>query len=364
MMRLFIFIVMLLHGLIHFLGFAKAFNLFEISDLTLSISKSVGGIWLLAALLFLFTGIIVLFRKAWVWIPASIVLIISQVLIVMAWSDAKFGTIPNMIILIFTLFKFASWKFNTQINEEIDNLLAQQKSLQTQIINEKMLENLPSSVKQWLMTIGVVGKEPIRSAYFSQKGQMKLKQNQKDWSPANVEQYVTTVHPGFLWKVNMKMNPLIEVAGRDKFQNGNAAMAIKVSSLIPVVNIVNDSKTNQSTLQRYLMELPWYPSAALNSYIKWEEIDQHTAKATMTYKGVEGSAIFYFDDVGRFIKVSAMRYKDNTEKAKLVECIGEVKESRMIEGIEIPTKMDITWVLEDGLFNWYKLEVLEAKYNF
>ncbi|WP_211171183.1 DUF6544 family protein [Bacillus sp. DNRA2] len=363
-MRLFIFIVIILHGLIHFMGFVKAFNLFEITDLTLAISKPTGVFWLICALLFLISGILVLLRKAWVWMPASIVSIASQILILIVWNDAKFGTIPNVIILIFALFTYASWKFNSQIDQEIDVILSHHDSTLTQIVTEQILEDLPFPVQKWLKSINVVGKESIKIAYFSQKGKMKLKPSQKDWFPSTVEQYVTTEKPGFIWKVHMNMSSLIHVVGRDKFHEGKAAMTIKVGSLFPVVNMFDDDKTNQSTLQRYLMELPWYPTAALNSYITWEEIDDKSAKATMTYKGVTGSATFHFDERGQLLKVSAMRFKDSDENAKLIECVGEVKENRMIDGILIPSKMSITWVLDDGLFNWYQLEINEAKYNF
>nr|WP_202617768.1 DUF6544 family protein [Bacillus dakarensis] len=134
---------------------------------------------------------------------------------------------------------------------------------------------------------------------------MKLKPNQKTWYTAEVEQYVTTNQPGFLWKVKMKMSPFMHVVGRDKFQDGKAAMTMKMGSLLSVVNTADHEKINQSSLSRYLMEIIWVPSTALSPYITWKEIDQNSAEATMTYKGVSVSAVFYFDDSGDFLKVSA-----------------------------------------------------------
>lgn len=82
--------------------------------------------------------------------------------------------------------------------------------------------------------MGIIGKKEIQSAYFEQFGQMKLRPDQIVWSPAKVEQYVTIDSPGFLWKVNMKMNSFLNVVGRDLFQQGKAAMTIKIASLLPV----------------------------------------------------------------------------------------------------------------------------------
>lgn len=363
MLKLIFLIILVLHGLIHLVGFVKAFGLAEIGQMTQVISKPLGLGWLLALFLMLMVGVLVVNSKQWVWIPALIAVVISQILIIVSWQDAKYGTIPNLIIFIFAIFSFAAWDFNTQIDKEVDFLLSESKQAGTKIVNEQMLSPLPSPVKRWLNHVGIIGKEEIQSVYFEQIGQMKLKPDQKAWSPAKVEQYVRIDSPSFLWKVNMKMNSFLNVAGRDKFQQGKAVMTIKIGSLLPVVNVQNNEKTNQSAMQRFLMELPWYPSAALSPYITWEEIDQNTAKATMNYQGSIGTATFFFDESGDFVKVSAMRYKDANEDSKLVECIGEAKAYREMDGIRIPAKLNVTWQLDDGPFTWYKLEVLKVRYN-
>lgn len=363
MVKLIFPIILVLHGLIHLFGFVKAFGLAELSQLTQEISKPLGMVWLLVVFLMLMVGFFVVKSKQWVWIPASMAAVISQILIIFSWQDAKFGTIPNVIILLFAIFSFAAWDFNSKIEKEVSFLLAQSKHIGSKKVNEQMLRSLPSPVKRWLNHVGIIGKEVIHSAYFEQMGQMKLRPDQKSWFPAKVEQYVTIDSPGFLWKANLKMNSFLNVLGRDIFQQGKAAMTIKIGSLIPVVNVENKEKTNQSTLQRFLMELPWYPSAALSPYITWEEVDPNTALATMNYQGNIGRATFYFDEAGDFVKVSAMRYKEENEDSVLVECIGEAKAYGVLDGIRIPVKLKVTWQLEDGPFTWYELEVLKAKYN-
>lgn len=83
----------------------------------------------------------------------------------------------------------------------------------------------------------------------------------------------------------------------------------------------------------------------------------------MTYQGETGSATFYFNDIGDLLKVSAIRYKEHDDDSDLLECIGEVKKSRTIDGIKIPTEMNVSWVLEEGLFTWYKLEIYDVQYS-
>jgi hypothetical protein len=45
-MKIFFFLLILFHALIHLLGFLKGFQILELKEFTLSISKSMGLIWL------------------------------------------------------------------------------------------------------------------------------------------------------------------------------------------------------------------------------------------------------------------------------------------------------------------------------
>ena len=99
-MKTLFFIIILLHGLIHLMGFAKAFDLAEISELTLPISRKWGAVWLIAALTLILSGVLWLTNISSWWISAIIGVIISLVLVFTFWQDARFGSIPNLIILI------------------------------------------------------------------------------------------------------------------------------------------------------------------------------------------------------------------------------------------------------------------------
>lgn len=100
MLRIIFIMLIVLHGLIHLMGFAKAFGLAEIQQLKLPISKTAGVLWLGAALLFLATSIDFYLMWKWWWVLALAGVVLSQILVIIYWKDAKFATIPNIIILI------------------------------------------------------------------------------------------------------------------------------------------------------------------------------------------------------------------------------------------------------------------------
>ena len=98
-MRSIIFAFLLIHGCIHLMGFVKAFGLAEISELTLPITRNWGLLWLAAALILITAGVLWLLQLDSWWIAAGIGIILSQILVFVYWQDARFGTIPNIIIL-------------------------------------------------------------------------------------------------------------------------------------------------------------------------------------------------------------------------------------------------------------------------
>ncbi|MCC5908140.1 MAG: hypothetical protein JJU13_18130 [Balneolaceae bacterium] len=98
-MRSIVFAFLLIHGCIHLMGFVKAFGLAEVSELTLPISRTWGLLWLAAALILVIAGVLWLLKLDSWWIAATIGIILSQILVIVYWQDARFGTIPNLIIL-------------------------------------------------------------------------------------------------------------------------------------------------------------------------------------------------------------------------------------------------------------------------
>lgn len=102
-MRIALAVLILLHGLIHLLGPAKAFGWADVSQLRAPISPTAGLLWLAAAALLTAAASGLVLRAAWWWYLALPGVLLSQVLIVMAWGDAKFGTIANVIIAILLL---------------------------------------------------------------------------------------------------------------------------------------------------------------------------------------------------------------------------------------------------------------------
>ena len=361
-MRIALTLLIAIHGIIHLFGFFKAFGISEFNAISQSISKTFGIFWFLTFLLFVITVILILLHSNNWWLISFLAVIISQLLIFNYWSDAKFGTIANLIILFATIIGYSSFNFKEKIKGERKTLFENSQLKNQENITEKELLDLPPVVQKWFINSGVMGKKLISNVHLVQELQLKLKPEQTGWNNGTAQQYFTIQPPAFNWNITTKMNSILSVVGRDKFEDGKGEMLIKLLSLIPVANAKNNEKVNQATLQRYLAEIVWFPSAALSQYIEWEPIDEYSARATMEYKGAKGSGEFHFDKSGNFEKFVAMRYQDsNSINPTEWTVIATRTEER--NGIKIPVECEASWKLESGTWTWLKLKITDIQYN-
>lgn len=273
------------------------------------------------------------------------------------------GVVVGILVVVISAFFIGNLSFNRMVDAEIDGFLANRVagSKETRRVMKEDLDGLPQNVRRWLESSGVIGKEYIQTVRLEQQSSLRLNEEQA-WMGAQAEQYFRTVEPGFIWKVDIKMNPLMPIVGRDKYDQGHGHMLIKVLSLIPVAD-ARGAEIDQGTMLRYLGEMVWFPTAALSDYLQWEELSDDQAQVTMNYGGITASGVFTFDKDGFVESFSAKRYMENQGKYSLEDWIVETKENKEFNGIVIPYKGDVTWQLESGDFRWFSYEIIDIEYN-
>jgi len=361
-MKIVFFLIVILHALIHLPGFLKGFEIKEIKELTSQISMPLGIVWLAGFLLFLAFGILFLVNFQKCWMVGFIATLISQILVMLFWSEASYGSLPNILIFAVSLVSYGDFNFDRVNRQEISNILDQNRMAEDRIINEGDIQYLPEPVRHWLHNSGIVGHEFINIGHVTQKADVRMKPEQKKWMKAVATQYTTLNSPAFIWSIKLRMNQLLFVRGRDKFVRGKGEMMIKLNSLINIVN-EHGAKIDEGALQRYLGEMVWFPSMALSPYISWQEVDSLTATASIAYEGTSGSGTFYFNSNGDVVKYFAMRYRENGADAKRYGWEIRIMDYKAFEGIMVPVKMTSTWKLDEGDWNWLNLEVTDIKYN-
>ncbi|HEY1115568.1 MAG TPA: DUF6544 family protein [Chitinophagaceae bacterium] len=365
-----LYLLLPLHGLIHLIGFfyglrgapVGQFTGKTIVPLSAAMVRLAGVLWGVATVLFLAALVTLLLKKDWWWMIGTGAVVLSQVLIVLYWPEAKWGTLANVIIALVLVIAWSTWRFNTMVREEVKAVLSDSATA-TSVITEADLAPLPLVVQQWLRRSKVVGNPVSRTVHLHQSGLMRTTREGK-WMPVSAEQYFTVDQPGFIWVADVKAAPGLHLMGRDLYRDGHGHMLIKALSLYPVANN-RGATVDQGTLLRYLAEIAWFPSAALAPYIKWQPVDAHRAMATMHYGDITASGVFGFTSDGDMESFSALRFYDRKEGATLEPWLIKVVPGayREFDGVRIPVRSTVTWQLREGDLTWYQVMIEDVKYN-
>lgn len=148
-MKILFAVILFVHALIHLMGFVKAFGPDEIKELTMPVSKPSGIIWLATTILFSISLFFFLIKKDSWWIIGAIAILLSQILIIMTWHDARFGTLANVIVLIAVLIGAGSWQFNNMVRSEVKSFMP--PSLSKGIpVRDSAIALMPPIVQKWL----------------------------------------------------------------------------------------------------------------------------------------------------------------------------------------------------------------------
>jgi hypothetical protein len=350
-----------LHGLIHFMGFFKAFRLAEISELTKPISKSAGILWLIAGILFISVATFLFLGKDWWWMAAIPAIILSQALIIQAWQDARFGTIANVIIAIAATLAFGSWNFHRTFESDYHEGLARTSKLPTSILTEADIQHLPDPVQRYIRYTGSLGHEKVNSIKLNFNGQMRDKG--LDWFELQSDQYNFFDTPTRLFYMTGKMKGLT-VPGYHAYKNGNASMQIKLFGLLSVVD-VKEGDLNQAETVTFLNDMCLMaPATLIDERIKWKEIDSLSSKAIFTCNGITVSAILLFNDKGQLVNfISDDRFAISNKTSEKQRFSTPVYDYKNINGINICSKAETVWHYPDGEFVYGRFNLVSIDYN-
>jgi hypothetical protein len=290
-------LVLVVHGLIHLLGFAKAFGLGELPQLTQPISPLFGILWLLAALLFIAAAAaLFLWPRGW-WAIGACAIVVSMIVIVPSWPDAKVGAIGNLIALMGVLFGFLAQgpiSLRAAYERDVDRALT--RVAPATPINEEDLARLPAPVQRYLRVAGVVGQPRVRNFHVRMHGRIR-NGRVAGWMPLRAEQYNFVDKPARMFYLTGSMFA-IPVQGYHRYVGPSAAMTVKAAALVPVVQVSGDEMSQGETVTMFNDMCVMAPATLIDPASVWEAVDDRTARARFPNAGHTIRAALTFNDAG------------------------------------------------------------------
>ncbi len=256
------------------------------------------------------------------------------------------GTI--ILIIVFTHIHGLN-KYKNTIKKQINVLLNNTKPYESEIVTKEEVNKLPKPVQKFLSFSGVIEKKKPQNIRLVQKGALRIhftdkwrKEERKRWLPFKAVQYISTNPPGFIWFANVK-----SFQSTDILMDGKGSISTNHMGFKKKADITG-KEVDEGSLLRYIAEMIWFPAAMVNDYIRWEAIDDTSAKATLKVNDKSVSGTFKFDNEGKIVNFIGERHFHVTQGHHILgRWETPVEKYKEISGIKIPSFVKGVWDFDE-----------------
>ena len=119
----------------------------------------------------------------------------------------------------------------------------------------------------------------IRTARLKHGGYFRTKPDHR-WFPVQGQQYFTVSRPGFVWNGSIRLAPLLWIEVRDRLLSGWGNMLVRFCSIFTMAD-ASGAEIDQGASLRWLAEMVWFPYGFAGDSIRWEAIDERSARGTL-----------------------------------------------------------------------------------
>lgn len=298
-MKLAISLLLTIHGGIHVLGFIKAIRPDAVPMLRRDLSLPVGVMWLVVGDWLVLTAVLYQIDYAKWWVPAAIGVVCSQLLIVASWSDAKWGTTANLVLLLPVLLQFAQQRFRERFSTAVAQAFLSGSGRDTALLRDTDMARLPVVVQRYIRYSGAIGQPHVRCFKVAMSGDLR-RDSGAEWMPFEAVQYNFVEPAQRYFFLNATMSKL-PVAGFHSYDNGAAFMDIRLFSMIPVQRQNGREMDTAETVTFFNDMCCLAPGTLIDPRIRWYDSGPDYAHAKFTVRGITVSASLEFDASGRLI---------------------------------------------------------------
>lgn len=351
-----------LHGLIHLMGFAKAFGLAQLEALKQPVSRPLGVLWLVAAVLVLVAATL---RPA-LWPVSALALVLSQAVIITSWSDAKFGTVANVALLGVVAWGFAAEgplglraEFRRDVEAEAKQVSAGAP------VTEAELAPLPLPVQRYLRVSGVVGKPRPGAFKATWRGRIRGGPTEP-WMDFTAEQLNTFgALPGRLFLMDATMKGLpVDVFHR--FVGDAATYRVRVLSAVQVTEGRGPEMNRAETVTIFNDLCLLAPARLLDPSIRWEPLDDTHARAHFRRGAEEISAELVFAPTGElldFVSDDRLRASSDGKSFTPMRWTTPLREIRAFGDVRLAAHGDARWEDPAGGFAYGEFDLQTLEYR-
>ena len=364
-MRLAFALFIVLHGLIHLMGFVKALAPDKVPQLQQPISKPLGAGWLVADLLFTLTAIaLFVLPQAW-WLLGGASVVLSQILICLAWRDARYGTLANAIILVGALLGaliHGPWSLRADYDRAVAKALT---SLgQDALITAPEIDRLPVPLQRYLRLSHAEGQP--RTANFEARFQGRIRGSAKNrWMPFAACQVETYREPTRLFYMDATMWGL-PVQVLHIYRGSIATMRVKLLGLITLVDAKGPKLDRSETVTLFNDMCVLGPGALVDPSIQWQQLDAYRVRGAFVRGPHSITADLTFNKNGELVDFFSNDRAQASADGKVfipLPWTTPLRDYQWFGSWWISTRGEAKWHPSEGAFTYGEFELLELWHN-
>ena len=279
------------------------------------------------------------------------------------WIKSLVIITVSVIVLFGIASLYGKYQWQLETDRLRDRLTNGKQTINPKTYGSKELEGLPDPVQRFFRVVLKEGQPIVAVVNLSQQGIFNMSETESKWSPFTATQFVTTQRPGFDWDARIQMAPGVSAFVHDAYALGEGSLNASLLGLFTVADVRGTPEAALGELLRFFAEMPWYPTALLPSQgVRWEAIDNTSARATLTDAPTTVSLVFRFNAQGTIETMRAeARYRD---KLTAMPWSGRFWDYSTRNGMLIPLEGEVGWEYPDGIRFYYKGKVTEINYEF
>lgn len=228
------------------------------------------------------------------------------------------------------------------------------------------LDGLPAPVQRYFRTALTDGQPVILGVRMVQAGMFNVGEDAQAWRPFTATQRVGTRRPGFVWDARVEVMPATTVNVHDAYVAGEGLLQAAIFGLVDVASVRGTPAAARAEFMRFFAECVWYPTALLPSQgVRWEAVDDRSARATLADGGVELALLFRFDERGLVESVRA----DARERSVGGELVATPWEARVWDyetrdGMKVPMQGEVAWRPGGVAKPYWRGRITRLEYEF
>ena len=302
-------VVVVLHGLLHLLGGAKGLGWASVSSLSQPIGRVTGGVWLAVAILVVLSGLVLALAAPRWWVVCGVAAVASQAIILTSWTDARAGTLVNVVLLVAAVYGWASQgsrslggEYRRRVSAALSVRSPTAPGERVDAVTDGDLAHLPPSVAGYVRRSGAVGLPRVSSIQARIHGRIRASAT-STWMPFTGEQ-VNTFGPDAcrLFSMDASLHG-VPVDVLHVFAGDAATMRVRAASLFPLVDAAGPEMDRSETVTLFNDLCVLAPAALVDADVRWQELGRDRVHATFTHgpQTVGAELVFADDELVDFV---------------------------------------------------------------